>query len=305
MALNLTIKQGSENYTATIVEIKNIFPIEGADKIVRTNVEGNDVIISKDEKIGTKMIYFVSGTKLNPDFCKYNNLLTDKEQNNDKTKTGYISHKQFRVKAIKLKGVISDGILLPLLSLAPILGPGINLNRLEIGNTFTDIDNIPICEKYIVPVARNSNPGDKVPKIARFNRILDNQFQFHNSTENLRKNIHKLNPNDIIGIHYKKHGCVSEDALIETLEHGIKTIKEIVDTKLNCRIKAYDTLEKEIVYVPIDQYYYKKDDGDWYEIELENGMKIEITSNNPVWLPKLNCYREVKDLEISDFLLIN
>ena len=206
MALNLTIKQGSENYTATIVEIKNIFPIEGADKIVRTNVEGNDVIISKDEKIGTKMIYFVSGTKLNPDFCKYNNLLTDKEQNNDKTKTGYISHKQFRVKAIKLKGVISDGILLPLLSLAPILGPGINLNRLEIGNTFTDIDNIPICEKYIVPVARSSNPGGKSPKIARFNRILENQFHFHNDTANLRKNMHKLNPNDIIGIHYKKHG---------------------------------------------------------------------------------------------------
>jgi len=117
MALNLTIKQGSENYTATIVEIKNIFPIEGADKIVRTNVEGNDVIISKDEKIGTKMIYFVSGTKLNPDFCKYNNLLTDKEQNNDKTKTGYISHKQFRVKAIRLKNTISDGILLPIESL--------------------------------------------------------------------------------------------------------------------------------------------------------------------------------------------
>ena len=202
----LKIKEGSENYAATIVEINSIFPIEGADRIVRTNVFGNDIIVSKDVKIGDKMIYFVSGTKLNPEFCKYNNLYSNKEDNIDpEAKPGYFS-KTGRVKAIKLKGVISDGILLPLLSLAPILGPGINLNRLEIGNTFTDIDNIPICEKYIVPVARNSNPGDKVPKIARFNRILDNQFQFHNSTENLRKNIHKLNPNDIIGIHYKKHG---------------------------------------------------------------------------------------------------
>lgn len=36
MALNLTIKQGSENYTATIVEIKNIFPIEGAPHSLRS-----------------------------------------------------------------------------------------------------------------------------------------------------------------------------------------------------------------------------------------------------------------------------
>lgn len=114
--MNLTIKQGSENYTATIVEIKNIFPIEGADKIVRTNVEGNDVIISKDEKIGTKMIYFVSGTKLNPDFCKYNNLFNDSSLNLDNTKKGHIS-KTGRTKAIKLKGIISDGLLLPMESL--------------------------------------------------------------------------------------------------------------------------------------------------------------------------------------------
>jgi hypothetical protein len=89
MSLNLKIKEGSENYAATIVEIDNIHPIKDADLIVRTVVFGNDVIVNKDTQIGTKMIYFVSGTKLNPDFCKFNNLLTDKEQNRDQTKTGY------------------------------------------------------------------------------------------------------------------------------------------------------------------------------------------------------------------------
>ena len=179
--MKLSIKRGSENYVGTVVEIKNIFNIENADKIVRTNIFGNDIIISKDVNIGDKMIYFISGTKLNSDFCKYNNLLTDKEQNNDKTKTGYISPKQFRVKAIKLKGIISDGILLPLSSLEFQYGD--NWNRiLNVGDTFTDINDVSICEKYIVPVARNSNPGGKAPKIARFNRILYNQFHFHNDT---------------------------------------------------------------------------------------------------------------------------
>jgi len=178
--MKLEIKKGSENYAATIVEIDNIHPIKDADLIVRTVVFGNDVIVSKDTQIGAKMIYFVSGTKLNPDFCKFNNLLTDKEQNRDQTKTGYISHKQFRVKAVKLRGVISDGILLRLESIWGVTN--INLIEFKVGDTFTDINNVSICEKYILPMARNSNPGGKSPKIARFNRILYNQFHFHNDT---------------------------------------------------------------------------------------------------------------------------
>ncbi len=114
MALNLKIKEGSENYAATIVEIDNIHPIKDADLIVRTVVFGNDVIVSKDTHIGAKMIYFVSGTKLNPDFCKYNNLYVNKEDNIDpEARPGYFS-KTGRTKAIKLRNIISDGILLPL-----------------------------------------------------------------------------------------------------------------------------------------------------------------------------------------------
>ena len=203
--MKLIIKENSKNYACSVVEIKNLFPIEEADKIQRCNINGNDVIVSKDIKVGDKMLYFVSGTKLNVDFCKFNNLLTDKEQNKDVTKVGYISHKQFRVKAIKLKGVISDGILLPINSLEAF-NKHFNYNSLKVGDEFTDIGDISVCEKYFVPV-RNSNPGGKAPKQPkRISRLVENQFFLHGDTDNLRKNIHKINPNDIIGIHYKKHG---------------------------------------------------------------------------------------------------
>lgn len=238
--MKLSIKEGSENYVATIVKIDNIHPIEGADKIVRTVIFGNNVIISKDTPIGSKMIYFVSGTKLNSDFCKYNNLLTDKEQNLDTTKTGYISHKQFRVKAIKLKGIISDGILLPISSLQYIYQQ-INL-VLDVGDTFTNLGDIVICEKYIVPAARNSNPSGHKPAVNKFNRLVENQFYLHNDTENLRRNIGKLNPNDIIGIHYKKHGTSAVFANILT-KRPLKWWEKIL-VKLGVKIddKVYDII---------------------------------------------------------------
>jgi len=49
----------------------------------------------------------------------------------------------------------------------------------------------------------------------------------------------------------------------------------------------------------------KKDpckDDEWFEIELENGVKIIATSNHYVWLDNLQCYRTVKNLNIGDDL---
>lgn len=241
--MKLTIKENSTNYTCTVVEIKNVFPIEGADKIQRTVIYGNNVVISKDIKVGDKMLYFVSGTRLNEDFCKYNNLLDKAELNNDTTKKGFISYKQFRVKAIKLRGIVSDGMLMPILSLAPILGVGKNLEKLEVGMEFTDIDDISVCEKYFVPV-RNSNPGGKAPKQPkRINRLVDNQFYLHNDTENLRRNMDKLNPNDIIGIHYKKHGT---SAVIGNV---------LVKKKLSLKEKVFKFLGANIVDKEYDIVY--------------------------------------------------
>lgn len=204
--MKLAVKENSKNYACSVVEIKELFPIEGADKIQRCVIFGNDIVTSKDIKVGDKMLYFVSGTRLNFDYCKYNNLLDKAEDNKDTTKKGFISHKQYRVKAIKLRGIISNGMLMPIISLATVMDAGINLEELKVGDEFTDINGNTICEKYFVPV-RNSNPGGKArDKVVKMNRIIDNQFYLHNDTDNLRKNMHKLQPNDIIGIHYKKHG---------------------------------------------------------------------------------------------------
>lgn len=115
----------------------------------------------------------------------------------------------------------------------------------------------------------------------------------------------RLKPEDTVNVSVKVHGCVKDDTIVETKEYGNKKIKEIVDNKMQCHIKAMDTSTNEIVFVPIDDFYTIPNDGEWYEIELENGYKITITGNNPVWLPLLNCYRRVDELNGDEFLLIN
>ena len=272
--MKLSIKENSTNYVCTVVEIKDLFPIEGADKIQRCVVNGNDVVVSKDVKLGDKMLYFVSGTRLNEDYCRYNNLLDKAESNNDTTKKGFISHKQFRVKAIRLKGIVSDGMLMPLESL------GFDGNAwdsdLKAGNEFTDINGISICEKYFVP-CRNSNPGGKAPaKQPKISRLVENQFFLHNDTDNLRKNIHKLDANDIIGIHYKKHGtsAVFGNVLVK------KNLKWFEKLAKKLGVNIVDT-HYDVVYssrkVVKNEYLNPNQDGGYYGEDIWSVVAKEIS----------------------------
>lgn len=229
--MKLLVREDSRNYACSVVEIKELFPIEGADAVCRVVINGNNVVVPKTTEVGSKMLYFVSGTKLSADYCKLNNLLDKEELNSDTGKRGFISSRQFRVKAIKLRGVISDGMLMPITSLFP-LGVTYPFN---IGDEFTDIDGVSVCEKYIVPVRNSGENNKKGKQSVKISRLVDNQFYLHNDTDNLRKNIHKISPNDIIGIHYKKHGTsvvignVQVKRTLSWLEKIAKKFKVSVD----------------------------------------------------------------------------
>jgi hypothetical protein len=72
--MRLEVKENSKNYACSVVEIKNLFPIEGADNVLRTVVNGNNVVVPKTTEVGSRMLYFVSGTKLSAEYCRVNNL---------------------------------------------------------------------------------------------------------------------------------------------------------------------------------------------------------------------------------------
>jgi len=59
-------------------------------------------------------------------------------------------------------------------------------------------------------------------------------------TENLRRNMHKLNPEDTIGIHYKKHGASAVFANIPTLRPLKWWEKILVKLGVNVDNKIYD-----------------------------------------------------------------
>ncbi|MDA3803155.1 MAG: hypothetical protein PF488_04700 [Patescibacteria group bacterium] len=101
----------------------------------------------------------------------------------------------------------------------------------------------------------------------------------------------------------KIDGCCDGNTILETTD-GQKTIKDICDSKYNGNVKAFDHELQEIVYSKIIGHSIKKNNNDWYEIELEDGTFIKLTGNHKVYLPNLNCYRRVEDLECNEYFLL-
>lgn len=202
---NILLETTDINYCGTIVEISNIIPLQGCDNIVATKIMGQSVIIGKSTVIGTKGIFFPPETRLDAMFLSANNLYRDSTLNHNPTCKGYFELNG-RIRAVTLRGYKSAGLFLPLDSLGYVLS-AIELNELDLGQSFNVINGVKICEKYRIPQKTATAPSNrKNGKIGRSSRIVENQFRFHYDTQAFYKNAHKLSPEDVISISKKIHG---------------------------------------------------------------------------------------------------
>jgi hypothetical protein len=199
------IYDDSKNYTTTVVTLPVKQPVEGLDNLVKVNIQGNDCLISKDSPELGLYLFFCSETKLSDKFLSANNLYRDSSKNKDKEKKGFFEDNG-RVKAIKFKGIISSGFLIPINSLK-------NISDLEEmsyagvypGFEFNEILGVEICRKYIRKPERKKGMSNIPTK--RIDEIVDQKFvPEHFDTSHLMKNLHHLQKNTRIVVNYKLHG---------------------------------------------------------------------------------------------------
>lgn len=305
-------KNANVNYLAKIVNIENFRKHSDPEvnKLKCCTVDGFNIICGIDSEPGL-YVYFPTACCLNPDFLRYANLYRHKELNNDPEQSGMFEDNG-RVKAIKLRGELSEGFILPAVMLQNYILSVTNVEcEVEAGIEFDVVEHngktFWINKKYIPKnIIRQreytKNSYSRQPK--GIDRLIENQFRFHYDTVLIKKVPYAIQPDDIIQISSKIHGCVEANTIINTSE-GKMTIKEIVDNKLPVEIEAFDINTNQKIFVPIDNYYTIPNDGEWYEIELEDGHTIKITGNNPIWLPELNCYRSVDQLKVGDSVLVS
>lgn len=255
------------------------------------------VIVSKETQSGEIGIYFPCELQLSEKFAVANNLLRKKDPVTGKNIGGLFEEKR-RVRIQKIRNVRSYGFWAPLSYLAKLGG---DISTLKEGDQIDTWNGISICNKYITRKIQQAGTNkSKTKKVEKYEYV----FPEHRDTEQFRYHTHNFNAGDKVVVTLKLHGCVHKDTIVKTLEDGDLTIKQVVDEKKPRHILSHNTNTNEDIYVPIDEFYLEENSGEWFEIELEDGRKLVITGNNPVWLTKERCYRRVDELVIGDDLKI-
>ncbi|NMC34828.1 MAG: hypothetical protein GYA36_20600, partial [Veillonellaceae bacterium] len=129
------------NYAAQVIRVESLTPLEWLDRLVALHWAGFQALVSKDTKPGDLMIVFPPESQLSETFASVNNLFSDKDKNNDTEVKGYLANNR-RVRAIRLRGNVSNCLAMPVSSLSRFTS-----TLPDEGAVFDTIDGTVICQK--------------------------------------------------------------------------------------------------------------------------------------------------------------
>lgn len=197
------------SYSGFVVKVKDIKPIEGADKLNTCRVFDSTVVVDKTVNENDLYIYFPADGQLSEKYCEVNNLVRKKDENGNEI-GGYLEPGKRNVKAIKLRGERSDGLVMPLSSLN-YLGTKV-VNSLSIGDQITVLDGQEICRKYIPRGKKNVVRAQTKREKRKVNEFP--LFEEHRDTEQLDYNIERFKPGDLVTLTLKMHGTSGRTAYL-------------------------------------------------------------------------------------------
>lgn len=269
-------KNANVNYLAKIVKIDNFHKHSDPEvtKLKCCCIDGFNIITGIDSEPGL-YVYFPTACCINPKFLSYANLYRHGELNVDQTKTGMFEDNG-RVKAIRLRGELSEGFIIPIVVLENWVMSTVNVElKVEEGTEFDSIEHdgktFWVNKKYIpknthtsgAPGSGNSGKG-KQPK--GLDKIIENQFRFHYDTVLIKKCPHVLHPNDLISITSKVHGTSGISAYV-LCKQELNWKQKIARWLTGEEFDKYDYLYSSRSVIK-NQYYNKSVQGGFYGVDV-------------------------------------
>lgn len=172
-----------------------------------------DLISLLQQMLNQGYIYFPTACCINPDFLSYNNLFRKSEKNNDPHKTGLFEDNG-KVKAVKLRGELSEGFIVPAVEFTNWL---ISITNRDIelidGTEFDTVEHegktFWVNKKFIVKGSQGTPGGGskKTRKVKKeLDKVIPSQFRYHYETVIIKKCPNVIQPEDLISITEKIHG---------------------------------------------------------------------------------------------------
>lgn len=200
-----------------IVKIRELRPIPKADRIQVAVIFGASVIVSIDTEIDDIGVYFPIDLQLSEEYCAKNNLVRKKDAAGNNT-GGYLDPDKRNIRAMKLRGEQSEGLYMPLESLAYT-----GITKFEVGETITTLNGHEICRKYI-PKSASSGVTSAGNHTRKHTVPIAPLFAEHADTEQLVYHMKDIHVGDQIEITLKMHGTSGRTGFLPKLQGYRRTI---------------------------------------------------------------------------------
>ena len=206
-------------YSGYITKLKNIRPHPNADRLNLAECFGNTVVIGKDYDENTLYVYFPTDGQLSEEYATINNLVRKKDDAGNNI-GGYLDPDKRNIRAIRLRGEKSDGLVMPLSSLEYT---GADVSSLTEGIVIHMLNGHEICCKYVPrrPAGHSSGNGNRTRKKKVPVAPL---FAEHADTEQLAYNLSAFRPGDQIEITLKMHGTSQRTGYLPVLKKYKRTL---------------------------------------------------------------------------------
>lgn len=246
-------------YKGIITKLSEINPHPNADKLNIAMVSGFQIIISKDHQVGELGVFFPIDGALSSEMCITNRLYR-KHPTTGEALGGYFEATG-RVKSVKLRGQRSEGVWLPINTLA---WTGAKLESLKEGETIDVLNGKKICEKYLTKAERQYNS-----KRARTGqpKVKFPYFFRHFDTEQLKYHLTRLPKGAVVFITEKLHGTSARTGL--TLVQQKRSIWDKLFGRKKDHYEVISGTRNCILFGKSDSFY----DGDKFRAIITDKMK--------------------------------
>jgi RNA ligase (TIGR02306 family) len=250
----------SERKMATIRKIDEIRPIEGADAIEAAVIGGWVVVIKKGEfRAGDLAVYLEIDSWVPHAVAPFLSKGQEPREFN--------GVKGERLRTVKLRGQVSQGLLLPI----ETAFPGSD-RRFWWSQVNVDISERIGIQKWEAPIPASLS-GD-VEGV--FPTVVPKTDQ---------------------------ERCLSGETLIDT-EYGKISIKDIVSNKMSVKVYSYNHETKSVELKPVIGWSEMTRKNMWVKIKMKSGKELVCTKNHRIWCEDISAYRQADQIEIGQKIII-
>lgn len=258
-------------YFAYITKLQNVRKDENSDRLYLADVFGEGVIVGPDMNTGDLVLYLPQDGQIDRWFGDEFSLF---RKNRDGTSQGGYLEDNGHVRAIKLRGNQSSGIVIALPKLYGFFGD----QGWHDGDKVNSINGKEFCRKYIPKRQKGAAATPKTSyKGRKAEGVIYPEFSMHSDTEQLAYNLDKFRPGDIINLSLKMHGTSSRhmrtfaelpNGFFRRLFHMKKKIKPVYV----CGTRRCVVTENSQGYYGNDEFRMKHHRD--LESYIEDGMEV-------------------------------